>query len=81
MVCVVTSLIENKIEQAVPQLCPNFQVFVGDQATCKTIRGAKRWVESEVNEVDKLKWALEVPGMLHKVCNVLAYKIQRLNIN
>jgi len=51
--------------------CPNFQVFVGDQATYKTIRGAKRWVESEVNEVDKLKWAHEVPGMIQKQCILL----------
>ena len=36
------------------------QVFVGDQATCKNIRGGKRWSESEIDPMMRLQWANEV---------------------
>lgn len=41
----------------------NAQIITGDQLTCKNIRGAKRWVQSEINPVFRLKWANESPGM------------------
>ena len=40
------------------------QIIIGDQLTCKVIRGAKRWQESDITSVDRLQWALEVPGIL-----------------
>lgn len=39
------------------------QILVGDQMTCKNIRGSKRWRVSEVEEVQQFKWACEVPGI------------------
>lgn len=39
------------------------QGVVGDQLTCKNIRGAKRWRASDITDLDQLKWANEVPGM------------------
>ena len=38
------------------------QVFVGDQATCKTIRCAKHWAR---NEVDPVKWDNEIPVVVN----------------
>ena len=38
------------------------QVFVGDQLTRKNIRGAKKWAAGEVDTVNQLQWACEVPG-------------------
>lgn len=38
------------------------QAIVGDQLTCKTIRGAKRWRLPEVEPKDQLTWAHEIPG-------------------
>ena len=38
------------------------QISIGDQLTCKVIRGAKRWRESDISSKDHLEWALEVPG-------------------
>lgn len=39
-----------------------FQIVCGDQATCKTIRGAKRWAAAEENPLYQLQWANETPG-------------------
>ena len=36
---------------------------MGDQLTCKNIRGAKLWRCPELNVIDQLKWANELPGM------------------
>lgn len=38
------------------------QIVIGDQLTCKIIRGARRWRESDITRKDRLEWALEVPG-------------------
>ena len=43
------------------------QVFVGDQLTCKNIRGAKLWRAPEINPENRLQWANETPGM-YKMC-------------
>ena len=43
--------------------CIHAQVVVGDQLTCKNIRGAKLWRCPELNVIDQLKWANEVPGI------------------
>lgn len=37
------------------------QIIIGDQLTCKVIMG---WRESDITSVDRLQWALEVPGIL-----------------
>ena len=60
--------------------CLTFHVFIGDQATCKTIWGAKEWVEGEVNEVDKLKWAHEVQRTLQTPCAVLLVNINSVQV-
>lgn len=39
------------------------QILIGDQLTCKIIRGAKKWRESEVIDIQRLQWAHEVPGI------------------
>lgn len=36
------------------------QIIVGEQLTCKIVRGAKRWCDTPI---ERLQWALEVPGM------------------
>ena len=41
------------------------QCVVGDQATCSTIRGAKRRRVAEFSPRDKLTWAKENPGDFH----------------
>ena len=41
------------------------QCVVGDQATCVTIRGARRRRVAEFNPVDRLSWAKENPGDFH----------------
>ena len=38
------------------------QIVVGDQLTCKNIRGCGLWRLPEVDPKDKLTWAHEVPG-------------------
>ena len=39
------------------------QIIVGDQLTCKVIRGSKLWRVPEPDPKDKLTWANEIPGM------------------
>jgi hypothetical protein len=39
------------------------KVVVGDQLTCKNIRGAKQWRASDFTNTDRLNWANEVPGI------------------
>lgn len=41
------------------------QCVTGDQATCVTIRGARRRRVAEFNQVDRLSWAKESPGDFH----------------
>ena len=41
------------------------QLVIGDQLTCKNIRGSKLWRVSEVNVTDRLTWAHETPGRLY----------------
>ncbi|XP_035681998.1 uncharacterized protein LOC118419629 [Branchiostoma floridae] len=43
------------------------QEIIGDQATCKNIRGARRLREDDVNRLEKLEWAKECPGDFHFV--------------
>ena len=31
--------------------------------TCKNIRGAKLWRQSEISSINKFSWVKEVPGM------------------
>ena len=38
------------------------QIAVGDQLTCKVIRGSKSWRSPEADPKDQLVWANEVPG-------------------
>ena len=38
------------------------KVVIGDQLTCKNIRGAKKWREPELVAINRLQWANEVPG-------------------
>lgn len=38
------------------------QIVVGDQMTCKNIRGSKLWRQTEINAMDRLGWVNEVPG-------------------
>lgn len=35
---------------------------MGDQLTCKNLRGAKKWAAGETSHVNELQWVCEVPG-------------------
>ena len=39
-----------------------FKVVVGDQLTCKVIRGCKEWRQSESDIKERLAWVNETPG-------------------
>ena len=41
----------------------NVQVIVGDQMTCKNIRSARVLMQPEINPINRLNWAHEVPGV------------------
>ncbi|XP_078677638.1 uncharacterized protein LOC144914079 [Branchiostoma floridae x Branchiostoma belcheri] len=41
------------------------QLVIGDQATCKNIRGAKRLRQDDAGPLEKLGWAKESPGDFH----------------
>ncbi|XP_035660197.1 uncharacterized protein LOC118404920 [Branchiostoma floridae] len=47
------------------------QAVVGDQATCKNIRGGRGWREGEEDPVQLLQWAKESPGDFHFVWEAL----------
>ena len=53
------------------------QVIVGDQLTCKTIRGSKRWRLAEIDPKERLTWAHEVPGKfsIHYLISIHVYDI------
>lgn len=38
------------------------QIVIGDQLTCKVIRGCKVWRQIELDAKDRLNWAHEIPG-------------------
>lgn len=38
------------------------QIVIGDQLTCKVIRGCKVWRQIELDAKDRLNWAYEIPG-------------------
>lgn len=38
------------------------KVVIGDQLTCKNMRGVKLWRLPEINPVHRLQWVNEVPG-------------------
>ena len=42
----------------------DIKVVIGDQMTCKNIRGSKIWRQSEINSINKLSWVKEVPGTI-----------------
>jgi hypothetical protein len=39
------------------------QIVVGDQLTCKNIRGCKLWRMTENHPKDRLSWSCETPGV------------------
>ena len=43
-------------------------MVVGDQLTCKVIRGCKLWRATEKHPKDRLSWARETPGGCNKKC-------------
>ena len=43
----------------------NNKVAIGDQLTCKNMRGAKLWQLPKINPVHRLQWVNEVPGNLN----------------
>ncbi len=43
--------------------CIHMQIVIGDQLTCKVIRGCKLWRQYEVDKKDRLAWANEMPGV------------------
>ena len=45
---------------------------MGDQLTCKNIRGAKRWAAGETDKVNQPQWVCEVPGKESKCMVVLS---------
>ena len=49
------------------------QIVVGDQLTCKVIRGCKlwRWRQGEIEHKDRLSWANEVPGVVYFEINLI----------
>ncbi|XP_019615400.1 PREDICTED: uncharacterized protein LOC109463125 [Branchiostoma belcheri] len=61
------------------------QEVIGDQATCKNIRGARRYRQDDVDDLEKLTWAKECPGDFHFLwetgrCLFLAYWSSPKNI-
>ena len=65
----------NQLPLPVPRHLPNTtttyctkhvnKIVVGDQLTCKVIRGSKLWRSPEPDPKNKLIWANEIPGMLY----------------
>ncbi|XP_066272161.1 uncharacterized protein [Branchiostoma lanceolatum] len=54
------------------------QEIVGDQATCKNIRGARRFRQNDINPLEQLTWPKECPGDFHFLwedakCVVMTY--------
>ncbi len=49
-----------------------FQAIVGDQWTCKVIRGCKVWQQTELDPKDRLRWAHEV----QVCCAYFMWKLQ-----
>ena len=47
------------------------QIVVGDQLTCKVIRGCKLWRQGEIEHKDRLSWANEVPGVVYLEINLI----------
>ena len=47
------------------------QVVVGDQLTCKNVRGAKRWRASDLTDLEQLNWANEVPGNVNNTHTII----------
>ncbi|XP_019644214.1 PREDICTED: uncharacterized protein LOC109485209, partial [Branchiostoma belcheri] len=45
--------------------CMKDQAVVGDQASCKNVRGARGWRLGEEDPVERLDWAKESPGDFH----------------
>ena len=39
--------------------------MIGDQLTCKVIRGGKLLRQCEIDKRDRLSWANEVPGVYY----------------
>ena len=50
------------------------QVVVGDQLTCKNVRGAKRWRASDLTDLEQLNWANEVPGNVNNTHTIIMSK-------
>ncbi|KAI8494048.1 hypothetical protein Bbelb_283950 [Branchiostoma belcheri] len=63
---------------------------IGDQATCKNIRGARRFRQDDVDDLERLTWAKECPGkkfnqmdeFLHHACegHLIAALLQHLEM-
>ncbi|XP_035665572.1 uncharacterized protein LOC118408824 [Branchiostoma floridae] len=47
------------------------QAVVGDQASCKNVRGARDWRQGEEDPVERLDWAKESPGDFHFIWEAL----------
>ena len=41
---------------------------MGDQLTCKNLRGAKKWTARETLHINELQWVCEVPGGHDTIC-------------
>lgn len=39
-----------------------------DQATCKNIRGAKKWTSNKISNINRLEWANQTPGIILHLC-------------
>jgi hypothetical protein len=54
---------------------------IGDQLTCKNIRGCKLWRQPEIDPIERLTWANEIPGVhfLEKVCTCATIDITGFN--
>ncbi|XP_019643727.1 PREDICTED: uncharacterized protein LOC109484808 [Branchiostoma belcheri] len=51
-------------DRGLQDICKD-QVVFGDQATCRNLRGAKRFRQTEDDHLQSLQWAKETPGDFH----------------
>ncbi|KAI8493216.1 hypothetical protein Bbelb_292200 [Branchiostoma belcheri] len=54
---------------------------IGDQATCKNIRGARRFRQDDVDDLEKLTWAKECPELLMEQASMTRFLIRSLNVD
>ena len=51
----------------------SLKVVIGDQMTCKNIRGGKLWRQSEIHSINKLSWVKEIPGTINIIMDIYCF--------